>query len=102
MRWYPPARVLPGQPEDQLLNVVVHRRSSWSAAWVGPGAGDHAPVPAQERVGCCADLRRRRRPAGRPEVTPPLDSAKPAGGHGTRRPEAHSRVPKPTAKTRFM
>jgi hypothetical protein len=55
-----PARVLCGQPEDQLLNVVVHRRSSWFAAWVGPGAGDHAPVPTQPRLG----LDEEARPAG--------------------------------------
>ena len=59
MCWYP-QRGFCGQADDQLLNVVVHRRSSWSAAWVGPGAGDHAPVPAQQRLG----LDEEARPAG--------------------------------------
>jgi hypothetical protein len=49
MRWYP-ARVLPGQADDQLLQLLVERGSPGSAVRVGPGAGDQPPVPAQQRL----------------------------------------------------
>ncbi len=45
-----PARVLLGEADDQLLHVLVERRSSWSATRVGPRAGDQPPVPAQQRL----------------------------------------------------
>jgi hypothetical protein len=55
-----PARVLLGQADDQLLDVVVERRSSLSSARVGPCARDESPVPAQQRLG----LHQEARPAG--------------------------------------
>jgi hypothetical protein len=44
-----PARVLPGQTDDQLLHLLVQR---WPAdpVWVGPRAGNQAPMPAQQRL----------------------------------------------------
>jgi len=45
-----PAGILPGQPEDQLLNLLAYRRSSWSTTRVGPRAGHEVPVPAQQRL----------------------------------------------------
>jgi hypothetical protein len=45
-----PARVLPGQPEDQLLYLMAYRRSSWSTTWVGPPTCHEVPVPAQQRL----------------------------------------------------
>jgi hypothetical protein len=45
-----PARVLPGQADDQLLQFLVEWRSPCSAVRVGPGAGDQPPVPAQQRL----------------------------------------------------
>jgi hypothetical protein len=55
-----PARVLVSQADDQLLDAVVERRSSLSTAWVGPGAGNQAPMPAQQRLW----LHEEARPAG--------------------------------------
>jgi hypothetical protein len=43
-----PARVLPRQADDQLLDVLVERGSPGSASWVGPGARDEAAVLAQQ------------------------------------------------------
>jgi hypothetical protein len=45
-----PARVLRGQPDDQLLYLRVQRRPTGLAVWVGPAAGDQAPMPAQQRT----------------------------------------------------
>jgi GNAT superfamily N-acetyltransferase len=45
-----PARILPGQPDDQVLELLVERRSPCSAVRVGPGAGDQPPMPAQQRL----------------------------------------------------
>jgi hypothetical protein len=45
-----PARVLPGQADDQLLHVIVQRWSSGLMVRVRPGAGDQAAVPAQQRL----------------------------------------------------
>ena len=45
-----PARVLPGQADDQLLDVLIERRSPESTTGIGPGAGDQAAVPAQQRL----------------------------------------------------
>jgi len=44
-----PARVLRGQPDDQLLHLRVQRRPTGLKVWVGPAAGDQAPMPAQQR-----------------------------------------------------
>jgi len=52
-----PARVLPGQADDQLLQVLVQWRSPGSAVRVGPGAGDQPPMPAQQRVGLDEEAR---------------------------------------------
>jgi hypothetical protein len=46
-----PGRVLPGEADDQLLQLLVQLRSPWSAVRVGPCAGHEPPVPAQERLG---------------------------------------------------
>jgi hypothetical protein len=46
-----PAGVLPGQPDDQLLHVLVKRWPAGLAVRVGPGAGDQSAVPAQQRLG---------------------------------------------------
>jgi hypothetical protein len=44
-----PTRVLPGHTHDQLLDVLVQRWSS-GLVRVGPGTGDEASVPAQQRL----------------------------------------------------
>jgi hypothetical protein len=44
-----PAGILLGQADDQLLDVVVQRWSS-GLVRVGPGTGDEASVPAQQRL----------------------------------------------------
>jgi hypothetical protein len=44
------SRRLPGQPEDQLLYLLVEGGSARSTTRVGPRAGDEAPVPAQQRL----------------------------------------------------
>jgi hypothetical protein len=44
-----PAGVLLGQADDQLLDVLVQRWSS-GLVRVGPGTGDEASVPAQQRL----------------------------------------------------
>jgi hypothetical protein len=54
-----PARIFPGQPDDQLLYIWVQRRPPGLAVRVGPCAGDQPPVPAQQRVG----LHEKARPA---------------------------------------
>ena len=46
-----PARVLGGQADDQLLDVLVELWSPLATARVGPRACDEAPVPAQQRLG---------------------------------------------------
>jgi hypothetical protein len=55
-----PARVLGGQADDQLLEVLVELRSARSTAGIGPGACDQAAVPAQQ----CLRLDQEARPAG--------------------------------------
>jgi hypothetical protein len=46
-----PARVLPPQADDQLLDLLAEPRPPRSTTRVGPGAGDQAAVPAQQGVG---------------------------------------------------
>jgi hypothetical protein len=46
-----PARVLPGEADDQLLQLLVQWGSPLSVVRVGPGAGHEPPVPAQQRLG---------------------------------------------------
>jgi hypothetical protein len=55
-----PARVLAGQANDQLLQLMVEWRLACSAVRVGPRARDEAAVPAQQRLG----LDEEARPAG--------------------------------------
>jgi hypothetical protein len=43
-----PARVLPGQADDQLLHLLVQWWSAGLVVRVGPGTGDQASVPAQQ------------------------------------------------------
>jgi hypothetical protein len=67
-----PARVLRRQPDGQLLHV----RGQWrpaSLVRVGPGAGDQASVPAQQRV-------------GRDEEAGPATSGQHAADRGEQRP----------------
>jgi len=45
-----PAGILGGQTDDQLLDFRVERRSPASTTGIGPGAGDQAAVPAQQRL----------------------------------------------------
>jgi hypothetical protein len=45
-----PARVLPGQADDQLSHVLVQRWSAGLVVRVGPCAGHQASVPAQQRL----------------------------------------------------
>jgi hypothetical protein len=45
-----PAWVLPGQADDQVLELQVEWRSPGCAGRVGPGAGDQAAMPAQQRL----------------------------------------------------
>jgi hypothetical protein len=52
-----PVRVLPGQADDQLLQLLVQWRSPRSAVRVGPRAGDQASVPAQQRLGLHEEAR---------------------------------------------
>jgi hypothetical protein len=54
-----PSRVLAGKPDDELLDVVRERRPSHAGARVGPAPANHAPVPAQQRLG----LHQEHRPA---------------------------------------
>ena len=46
-----PARVLPRQADDQLLDRLVERRPPRSTTRVGPCAGDQPPVPAHQGLG---------------------------------------------------
>jgi hypothetical protein len=46
-----PARVLPRQADDQLLDLLVERRPPRSTTRVGPCVGDQPPVPAQQGLG---------------------------------------------------
>jgi hypothetical protein len=46
-----PTRVLPGQTNDQPLDILVQWRPAYLAMRVGPGAGHEPPVPAQQRLG---------------------------------------------------
>jgi hypothetical protein len=45
-----PARVLPPQADDQLLDLLAERRPPRSTTRVGPCAGDQAAVPAHQGV----------------------------------------------------
>jgi hypothetical protein len=45
-----PPRVLPGQADDQLLQLLIKWWSSRPAVRVGPRSGDQPPVPAQQRL----------------------------------------------------
>jgi hypothetical protein len=54
-----PARVLCGETDDQLLDLVVKRSSPLSMMRVGPSPGDEAAVPAQQ----CLRLHQEARPA---------------------------------------
>jgi hypothetical protein len=51
-----PAWVLPGQTDDQLLDLLIQWRSSRSTR-VGPRAGDQPPMPTQQRVGLDEEAR---------------------------------------------
>ena len=51
-----PAWVLPGQTDDQLLDLLIQWRSSRSTR-LGPGAGDQPPMPTQQRVGLDEEAR---------------------------------------------
>jgi hypothetical protein len=55
-----PARVLAGQADDQVLQLLAERRSPGCAVRVGSGAGDQPPMPAQQRL----RLDEEARPAG--------------------------------------
>jgi len=45
-----PARVLPGQPQDQRNRVVIERWTTASTVGLGPLAPDQPPVPPQDRA----------------------------------------------------
>jgi hypothetical protein len=55
-----PPRVLPGQADDQVLDLLVQRRPAGLAVRVGPGDGDQPSVPAQQ----CVGLHEQARPMG--------------------------------------
>jgi hypothetical protein len=55
-----PARVLPGQADEQLLDAGIERWPTRVAVRGGPGTGDQPAVPAQQRLG----LHEEARPAG--------------------------------------
>jgi hypothetical protein len=55
-----PPGVVPGQADNQVLDLLVQRRPASLAMRVGPCTGDQSPVPAQQRVG----LDEEARPAG--------------------------------------
>jgi hypothetical protein len=71
-----PAGVLPGQADDQLLDVLVERGSPCSTLWVGPRAGDQTPVPAQQRL----RLDEETRPARLGQDTADGGEQRPVGG----------------------
>src|SRR5215213_4889252 len=50
IRWYPQARVLPGQANDQLYHVLIQRWSAGLVVRVDRCAGHQASVPAQQRL----------------------------------------------------
>jgi hypothetical protein len=54
-----PVGALPGQPDDQLLHLLVQRWPAGLAVRVAPGAGDQPTMPAQQRLG----LHEKARPA---------------------------------------
>jgi len=78
-----PARVLPGQTDDQRLHVIVQRWSAGLMVRVGPGAGDQAAVPAQQRLGPDEEAG----PAGPGQDAADRSQKRPVGGLelGTRR-----------------
>jgi hypothetical protein len=45
-----PMRVLPSEVDDQLLHLLVQWRSAGLVVRIGPGTGDQASVPAQQRL----------------------------------------------------
>jgi hypothetical protein len=45
-----PARILPGQADDQLLDILVQWWPTGLTMRVGPRAGDQASVPTQQRL----------------------------------------------------
>jgi hypothetical protein len=47
----PPPRILPGQPTDQLTDLLRDRRAPGGVR-IGPFLLDHAPVPGEQRGGC--------------------------------------------------
>jgi hypothetical protein len=71
-----PAGVLPGQADDQLLHVLVQRGSAGLVVRVGPGAGDQASVPAQQRLGRDEEAR----PAGSGQRAAGRSQQRPVGG----------------------
>ena len=71
-----PARVLPGQADDQLLHLLVQWRPAGLAIRVGPGAGYQPPVPAQQRLG----LDQEARPAGAGQHAADCGEQRPVGG----------------------
>jgi hypothetical protein len=52
-----PAGVLLGEPDDQLLHLLVQRRPAGLAVRVGPRASDQPPMPAQQRLGLDEEAR---------------------------------------------
>jgi hypothetical protein len=46
-----PTRMLGGQADDQLLHVLVERRTPTSATGIRPRASDQTAVPAKQRLG---------------------------------------------------
>jgi hypothetical protein len=84
-----PAWVLPGEADDQLLDVLVQRRPAGLVMRVGPRPGHAPPVPAPQRLGRDEEAR----PAGpgqhpadrgeqRPVAGPEFGSCALAAEHG--------------------
>ena len=59
-----PPRILPGEPDDQLLHRVGNWRPSTRSSRVGPPLAHHAPMPGEQRLG----LDQAHRPAGSREM----------------------------------
>jgi hypothetical protein len=71
-----PPRILASKPHDQLLRLVGYRRPSMGGGGVGPAPADHAPVPAQQRLG----LHQEHRPARPWEQPAQRRKQRPVGG----------------------
>jgi hypothetical protein len=71
-----PARVLPGQADDQLLDSLVQRWPAGLAMRVGPRPGDQPPLPAQQRLGRDEEAR----PAGAGQHAADCGEQRPVGG----------------------